>query len=262
MLLAAMMLSAGFGLQAKSSMSLDDSSGKSIFAKDDGAKKEKDDKGKKAAAKESSGGIPASPLPAWATNNNAIFQSVPPEIMANKKYVFFIPCEKKNLPDAVYQNILKKFAQKGYVVISTPNATEDDFDNTINKVAGEIEVLISGQVAPNHISIIGIGKGGVTAFRLAARLKNQELNVVLVSAIPRKNPETMLAPGAPKSLSGSILNIYDRDDEINGSCRAFFKGLNEGSKSYRDRQLKTGKGGKLPVEAVDTWVDYSIRWIK
>lgn len=265
-LLMAISLLVSTCLEAKTKVSLDDNGKKTaLTSKPESNTKAKDNASSPKGATPPQEAKPATAscdqVPEWVSNGKAIFQTVPGEIISYKKYVFLIPCETSKLPDAIYQSILQKIAKNSFVVIANPVPDASSYDGVIKRIADEIKILMSVNVPARNISVIGIGKGGQAAFRLASQLNNQDLNLVLISAIPKNNHGNMLLANAPKNLSGRVLNVYDREDEEFGSCKELFKTL-EGSKSYRDLAVKSGKGGKMITDAVNLWLRPSLMWIK
>lgn len=197
--------------------------------------------------------------PEWVTNGNAIFKDVPAEIILNKKYVFVIPPLSDHISNDAYNDTLKKIAAEGYIVISNPLDSKSDYNDTIEKLKSNVGFLLSGNVQPKNIAIVGIREGGAVALRLSSQLNQADINFILVSAIPKKNPEKMM-PGDDAIITGKIYNVYDREDLNNGSCKVFFKNY-KGARFIRDVRLRTGKGEKMATEALDAWIPPALLWL-
>jgi len=202
----------------------------------------------------------SSNAPDWVKSGNAIFTDVPAEIIMDKKYVFVIPPLSDNITNKAYNDMLKKLAKKEYIVISNPLDSKGSYNSTIEKLKGNINFLLNGGVPASNIIMIGVREGGSVALRLAAKVNNPDFGYILVSAIPRKNPELLLGEDE-KTVSGRFFNIYDRDDTNNGSGTAFFKEL-KGRRTFGESKLKTGKGEKAATDSLDAWIEQAARWLK
>ena len=200
-------------------------------------------------------------VPEWVNNGSAIFKNVPSEIILTKKYVFVIPPHSDNISNDAYNDILKKLAAQGYIVVSNPLDSTGNSSAIIEKTLSDINFLLNGKVQPGNIVLLGMSPvGGSIVLRLASKINNQDLKVVLVAAIPRKDTDGLL-PADSRNVSGNIYNIYDKEDTENGSAKDFFKKLS-GSRFFGEKGLKSGAGNKMSINAVDSWLTPAMKWIK
>jgi hypothetical protein len=203
------------------------------------------------------------------TNKNAqgiIISDAPSNAEPNADYLFFLHAkiveDQGRRPTSPkygvyeYEEILKTFKDKGFVVISEARPKDTDVEPYAAKLIGQIDILLKAGVPPQRITILGASKGAVIAMVTSSRLKNKNVNFVIMN-----NCNDWVDKNFSIDLHGNILSIYDINDEFGRSCQKFFDratGLNR----HREIELKIGIGHGVLFKPLKEWVDPVIEWAR
>jgi hypothetical protein len=204
-----------------------------------------------------------------ATNKNAqgsIIADVPLNIAPNADYLFFLHAkiveDQGRRPTSPkygvyeYEEILKTFKNKGFVVISEARPKDTAPEPYVAKLIGQINILLKAGVPPQKITVLGASKGAVIAMITSSRLKNKDVNFVIMS-----NCNDWVDKNFNIDLHGNILSIYDINDEFGQSCQKFFDkatGLNR----RLEIELKIGAGHGVLFKPLKEWVEPVIEWAR
>ena len=204
---------------------------------------------------------PASPA---ARAVGSIVNDVPKNIDTRANYLFYLHgriIEEQGIRPTSerygvyeYEKILDKLKSRGLVVISEPRPRGTDIDQYAAKVIGQIQKLLKAGVAPQHITVVGASKGSVIAMVVSLRLKNSDVNFVLMG-----NCNDGTLEQRQVDLWGNVLSIFDTSDEIGGTCQKFFeraKGLNR----RKEVELRTGLGHGFLYRDMNEWIDPAVEW--
>ena len=154
--------------------------------------------------------------------------------------------------DCKYYDILKTFADKGYVVISEIRPKDVSVIEYGKKAAADVRKLLDAGVPPEKITVAGHSKGGVIALQVAAQLENPKISYAILAGCGIKG----LEKGYPdfNKLKGNFLSLYATSDKIAGSCGPAFIQKREGF-SAREIVLDNPAGHQLFFKPVNLWIE-------
>ena len=162
-----------------------------------------------------------------------------------------------------YHGLVKAFADRGFKVISEMRPGGTNPSRYAEKVAQQVETLLGGGVPPEHIAVTGFSKGGVITLFVSARLKNPEINFVVMAGCgkgPFERAYTRVLRQAAPSLQGRFLSIYDAGDQEADTCQRAFEKASKGVAST-EIKLSTGLGHGLFYRAREDWLEPVVDWI-
>jgi acetyl esterase/lipase len=210
---------------------------------------------------------------------------LPSKIDAGSKYLFYLHgvSVELNGPDSYNQRFRKKYqttaiarslAERGFTVIAEARPKGASVPAYADKLASQVQQLLSASVPPRHIAVVGHSKGGFIALAAAGRIASPEVSFVLLASCPLTTTRDIAGSDARASfeaiiarnkgrLSGRILSLYDVTDGWMGSCREAFAD-NVGVVT-KEIVLKTGlppgQGHSLFFAPEKVWMDAVTRWI-
>lgn len=107
-----------------------------------------------------------------------------------RNYIFFLHnkfTEENNLEvehteygKVEYSEIIKAFEKDDFIVLSEKRKKNTDTKSYAKKIVSQIDSLLRIGIKPNHISIIGISKGGYIAQYVSTIIANPKLNFVFI----------------------------------------------------------------------------------
>jgi hypothetical protein len=194
------------------------------------------------------------------------YKDVPERVDTGARYLFYlhgfiienegIHAVSPKFGPYEYEKILDTFAGKGFVVISEARAKGTDPLIYAAKVVGQINRLLSAGVRPERITVVGASRGGAIAIATSTRLKNRNVNFVILAACGNSDIYKSFRP----DLWGNVLSIWDyKDDTGAGSCRQFFN-RSTGLNKRKEIQVKLGLGHGLLYRPLREWIDPSVEW--
>jgi len=188
---------------------------------------------------------------------------MPSGIDQTAKYFFFLHnyYVEKNGPDGVckYYDILKAFADQGFVVISEIRTGKIIPCTYAAKVVKQVNKLLNAGVPPENITVGGHSKGGVITLCVASQLGNPRVGFVVLAGCGIK-PLAQAYPDSTK-LKGNFLSIYASSDSIASSCGTEFSKAIQGISS-KEIELENGKGHKLFFQPEGIWLEPVLTWLK
>jgi hypothetical protein len=180
------------------------------------------------------------------------------------RYFFFIHnyYVEKNGPerDCRYNDILKAFADRGFVVISEVRTGKIVPCTYAQKVVKQVRNLLDSGVPPRNITVGGHSKGGVITLCVASQLENPEVNFVVMAGCEIASVEKSNMYPDFKKLKGRILSLYASSDSIAGSCEKAFS-MVSGGFSGSEIKLKSDAGHRLFFAPEEIWIEPVINWI-
>ena len=204
---------------------------------------------------------PVSPV---AVAQGLIVNDVPQNIDTRASYLFYLHgriIEEQGIRPTSerygvyeYEKILDTLKSRGLVVISEPRPKGADIEQYAAKVINQIRKLLKAGVAPQNITVVGASKGAVIAMTVSMRLKNRDVNFVLMG-----NCNDGTLEQRQIDLWGNVLSIFDRSDDIGGTCQRFFEkahGLNK----RKEVELRTGLGHGFLYRPMNEWIDPTVEW--
>jgi hypothetical protein len=155
-----------------------------------------------------------------------------------------------------YPGILEAFRRRELRVVSEVRARGTKVSAYADKVAVQVRRLIASGVDPSHITIAGASRGAVIAALVSTRLKQPRVRYVLLA-----NCNPSLIRNYHPRLTGEILSIYERSDEIGGSCDDVVA-RSPGVTSYKEIALNPGLGHGIVYRPLEQWVGPATQWAK
>jgi hypothetical protein len=161
--------------------------------------------------------------------------------------------------DCKYYDILKAFADKGYVVISEIRPKDVSVIEYGKKAACDVRKLLEAGVPPEKITVAGHSKGGVIGLQVAALMDNPKINYAILAGCGIKG----LEKGYPDlgKLKGNFLSLYSASDKIAGSCGSAFVQDRAGF-TGREIILESPAGHQLFFKPAEVWLDPVVGWLK
>ena len=161
-----------------------------------------------------------------------------------------------------YEDILRTLESYGFVIISEQRPKNADGWEYAQRTAGQVDKLLTADVPPGSITVVGASKGAAIAAVTSDLVNNPEVNYVLLGTCHPTLVEEWKQGGL--ILSGNVLAIYDfEDDEYSGSCDELFnlaegKGLNR----HNEIVLQVGTGHGILYQPLPEWILPTVKWAK
>lgn len=204
------------------------------------------------------------PIAATRQERGAVWKEIPAQVDASARYLFYLHgmiVENYGIRPTSpehgvyeYEQILDTLAGKGFIVISEPRPKGTIPTEYAAKVSGQIKRLINAGVAPNRITVVGASRGGAIAIAVSSRLKNKNLNFVIMAACGNSD----IYKTFETDLWGNVLSIYDYKDTV-GRCGTFFA-KSTGLNRHREIEVRLGIGHGLLYRPLKEWVDPVVEW--
>jgi len=195
-----------------------------------------------------------------------IYHTFPEAFQPDRRYVFYVHgkiIEEQGV-DAVsplygsyqFEEILQSLAQAGFDVIGEVRPGPTDSDEYSDRLADQIQTLLAAGVPANHITVVGFSKGAGITILTSSKLKNRELNFVLIAICGEEiDSDTALM------ISGRILSLYEQSDPLGGSCETLAK-RSPGVADFKEIEFSTGREHGTFYGADPLWIDPVIEWIR
>lgn len=188
---------------------------------------------------------------------------MPTSINRTANYLFFFHnyyVETKGPDgDCKYYEILKAFADKGFIVISEIRQKDTSVVEYAKKAAADVRKLLDAGVPPEQITVAGHSKGGVITLRVASLLEKPKVNYVVMAGCGIK-PLTKAYPDFGR-LKGNFLSIYATSDMVAGSCKEALS-LAKEDFSGKEIVLESAAGHQLFFKPADVWLEPVVAWLR
>lgn len=153
-----------------------------------------------------------------------------------------------------YEAILTALATEGLQVISEVRSKgADPFQHAL-QLADNIGRLLDKGVPPEHITVIGVSKGGAIAILTASLLQNDLLHFVFLAGCVEEvlnNPDLTIA--------GQVLSIYEANDTLGMSCQPLFD-RSSAESIFEEIRIDSGLGhGEFYTPRAE-WIESTVRW--
>lgn len=163
-------------------------------------------------------------LAAPAAPAGEVTSDVPVAPDATAKYLFYMhggyPEQRGGNADYRYAAILDALAAKGFVVIGELRGRTRPRDYA-QKVAGQVQKLLSSGVPAANVTVAGHSKGGFMTMAVAAELGNPDLKFGVMAACGKPGTDfergyrRFVKGGAP-NMKGRFLVAWAGDDDVAG----------------------------------------------
>lgn len=195
-----------------------------------------------------------------------VMSSAPDEIDPDGRYVFYIHgriIEEEGVDPVspqfgryAFSDILRYLAEAGFNTIGEVRSGPTDVDAYADRVAAQVENLLSEGVPGENITVVGFSKGAYITLLVSSKLANPALNFALIAIC---GEETMASPDI--ALAGRILSLYEESDGYGASCRPLVE-RSPGVVAFEEITFETGKGHGAFYAADPIWIDPVISWIE
>jgi pimeloyl-ACP methyl ester carboxylesterase len=160
-----------------------------------------------------------------------------------------------------YPEILETFRERGFDVRSEIRPVGVGVDDTAERLADQVRVLIATGTPPDRITVLGASMGGVIALGAAARLDEPDVRFAVLGVCLAEN-----VPPVPTSLTrgpvGHVLAIREANDEITASCPDWSEEIaqNRPRLVAREIVLHTGQRHGFLYRPLPEWVEPVVAW--
>ena len=188
--------------------------------------------------------------------------SVPEKLVPEATWVFYLHgaivesedrrAEHPRFGVYEYDAVADALAAEGFEIVSEARPAGTTVSGYAEKVAGQVRELLARGVPGSRIALVGHSKGGVIALEASSRLARDDITYVILAACGPWMKEAGL------HLRGRLLSLYDRADDMAGSCR---EAVGEGFPGEETR-LELGGGHGVFFRPLPEWVEPAAKWIR
>ncbi|MFC4209726.1 hypothetical protein ACFOWA_00950 [Pedobacter lithocola] len=111
-------------------------------------------------------------------------------------------------------------------------------------------------IKANHITVVGISKGGYIAQMTSTLLANPKVNFVFIGSY--QNQDLLNLPQI--NFCGNILNIYERSDEFGVSAIKRKETSNLKVTRFKEIELNTGMRHGFIFRPLKEWIIPVVNW--
>lgn len=155
-----------------------------------------------------------------------------------------------------YDEILRRLAEDGRIVVSEARAKDTDPEAYADKVAKQVEALLARGVPGRRITVVGASKGSVITMLVSTRVRSPEVGYVILA-----NCNDWVREHHPIDLHGEVLSIYEASDSVGGTCGPIFEQSNQLGK-HREIRLETGLRHGFLYRPLKEWTEPAIAWTR
>jgi len=157
-----------------------------------------------------------------------------------------------------YLESVDVFRNAGFIVISEKRPADSDVYSYAKKIVKQIDSLLKNGIHPDHITVVGLSKGGYIAQVTSTLLANPKVNFVFIGSFREQD----LIKMPEINFCGNILNIYERSDEFGVS--AIKRKLTSKLKvtRFRELELNTNLKHGFLFKPLSEWIIPTINWGK
>jgi hypothetical protein len=200
---------------------------------------------------------------------------LPSAIIPSAKYIFFLhgKIAEKYGPNGKhfcfgvydYHGIVKSFVKCGFTVISEIRPQATKLDKYAGKIARQVRTLLYSGIPPEQITVAGFSKGATIALLVSSKLKNPEVNFVLMAgcghngACSQKHFNKLLVRSV-QFMRGRFLSIYDVTEQKCADCQRILKNVSAKT-TFKVIKLKNGLGHSLFYRSRKDWIEPVAEWI-
>jgi hypothetical protein len=126
----------------------------------------------------------------------------------------------------------------------------------VNRIASQVDSLISIGHPPSRIAILGASQGAHIACAIAQKLHHPDIHYALLGMCR----ETTWKRFAGQRLPGHFLSIIESSDP-HGTCSQVFETVQDES-SYLERTLHMGNSHGFLYQPYPEWVNPFVTWLR
>lgn len=199
-----------------------------------------------------------------SASSGELFTQFPDQVKPQEKYVFYshgyivegTNPTPKHPRFGIYQfpDIKRALSGADFNLIAYHRPAGTNPDKFARKLADDVRRLISKEVDPANITLLGFSRGGaITAFA-SHNLSLEKLNTILLASCGgwvKARPDVTLA--------GNVLSIYETSD-VFGSCQSLIDRSDKVT-SFKEIAISTGKQHGAFFTPRKEWVGPVLDWI-
>jgi hypothetical protein len=154
-----------------------------------------------------------------------------------------------------YPAILSALESRGAHVISEARPSDTNAEEYARETIAHIEGLLDDGVSPGSIVVVGFSKGGVISIIVSSMFDRADIRYVITAAC-----SGWLDAYPQLQLTGHVLSVYEKSDELAGSCRSFAE-RSDVLESFQEIQISTGTEHGAFYLPRSEWVVPVLEWI-
>lgn len=156
-----------------------------------------------------------------------------------------------------YLKILDTLSHYGYHIISEARPKGTDVVNYAEKVAKQIDTLLSRGVQPENIVVVGASQGAYIAVEAANLVKNPKVKYAILALCNDYNINYYSKYST--KLCGNFLSFYEESDQKK-SCQKLL--ANQFCKTgFKEIKLNMGNGHGFIFKPYPEWTKPLVQWI-
>jgi predicted esterase len=161
--------------------------------------------------------------------------------------------------DCKYYDILKAFADKGFIVVSELRPKDATVTEWAKKTEANIQKILDAGVPQEQITVAGHSKGAVIAIQAASLLGKPKINYVILAGCGIES----LSSAYPdfSQLKGNFLSVYATSDKVASSCSTAFSQAKQ-DVLLKEIVLESPAGHQLFFKPTDVWFEPIVGWLK
>jgi hypothetical protein len=203
---------------------------------------------------------------AGPSTTSAFCQPVPERVDPAKRYLIYLHgriIEERGIRPTdprygtyEYVEIVRALERRGFAVVTEARPRGTDPERYAEFVQKQVQALLAARVPPRHITVLGASKGAVIAMLASTRIRNRDVNFVLMS-----NCNDWVREHFRIDLFGNVLSIYDKNDEFGGTCGPIFD-RSTGLARKNELVLQLGTGHAVLYRPLPVWIDPVDSWTR
>ena len=154
-----------------------------------------------------------------------------------------------------YPAVVEALGARGATVLSEVRDSGTGVSDYAATVVAQIERLISEGVSPERIIVVGFSKGGAIMLNVSRLMQRPEIRYVPLAAC-----SSWLKSYPQFQISGHVFSIYEKSDDLAGSCRELAEN-SLGISSFDEKRINTGKEHGVFYLPNPRWVESVLDWI-
>jgi hypothetical protein len=154
-----------------------------------------------------------------------------------------------------YPGVVEVLGARGAKVLSEIRPRGTSAADYAGTTVEQIERLIAEGVSPERIVVVGFSKGGAITLHVSRLLQRPQIRYVTLAAC-----SSWLQSHGQFEISGQIFSVYEKSDELAGSCRDLAEN-SLGISSFDEIEITTGKEHGAFYQPNPLWVEPVLNWI-
>ena len=154
-----------------------------------------------------------------------------------------------------YPAVVEALGARGATVLSDVRDSGTGVSDYAATVVAQIEHFISKGVSSERIVVVGFSKGGAIMLNVSRLMQRPEIRYVPLAAC-----SSWLKSYPQFQISGHVFSIYEKSDDLAGSCRNLAEN-SVGISSFDEKRITTGKEHGAFYLPNPSWVDPVLDWV-